>query len=156
MYKITLIILTTIFCSACAQKSKPEITEVIPPPPNVRIVSLNFRLARVNVKLLSTKKNIGIINIAQKESNVKAEFQLEGLKSGPYEIHLSAAATCKKVQMKKHRDLGQVIADKHGVVKATVEFSNMLAQDMVGKTIVLHTKSKKNPSAVACGVIEKI
>lgn len=145
------------FIAACVQKEKaPEITEIAAPTPIIKPENLILRTARASMKAVDNTKVAGIIHFAQGDKNLKTELQLEGLQSGPYEVHISANASCKKLSMKNHKDVAQVIADKNGVVKTTIELINTSAQDLIGKTLVLHNKSKRFPRIAACGLIEKI
>ena len=157
MGRIRIVLLSVLFISACALKNRhSDITQPIPPSPEIRIENLNLRAARASMKVRN--KVIGLINFAQNDSNIKVEVQIEGLKSGPYELHLATKENCKNPSLKHHayKDLGEVIADKNGVVKANVEFTNMSTNDLVNKTIILHSKNKRFPKATACGQIEKI
>lgn len=154
-FKYFLVIL--FFMTACAQKEKrAEIAASIPPLPSLKNENLNLRSARASMKF--HKKVIGLINFAQADANIKVEVQVESLKPGPYRVHLTAIKSCKNPNLKDHstKDLSEVIADKNGVVKTNVEFTNMSTNDLVGKTIILHGKNKRFPKAVACGVIDKV
>ncbi len=156
MGRFRIILLSALFISACAQKEKySDITQTIPPVPEIKVESLNLRSARANMRVRN--KVIGLINFAQSDSNIKVEVQIEGLKSGPYELHLATKGNCKNPSLKHHdyKDLGEVIADKNGVVKTNVEFINMFTHDLMNKTIILHSKNKRFPKATACGQIEK-
>lgn len=108
----------------------------------------------VNLKAIKGKKMNGMIHFTQADANVKAELMLEGLKAGPYNMHL--VESCKKVSSKHSQNIGSVMIGKKGMNQEVTSFSATSTQDLVGKAIVLNAQSKKSSKPVACGIVEKM
>ncbi len=108
----------------------------------------------VSLKAIKGKKMNGMIHFTQADMTVKTELMLEGLKAGPYNMHL--AESCKKVSTKNAQNIGSVMIGKKGSSQEVTSFTATNTQDLVGKAIVLNAQSKKSSKPVACGIVEKM
>jgi Cu-Zn family superoxide dismutase len=160
------LICSMILCSlaACSHKeATPEVpvsespdmkAETPPEKTNVDISAPSTM--QVSFKAVHGHQIKGIMHFIQDDNKVKAETMIEGLKPGPYVAHLMTVGHCRHIKLKNHKDLAEMMADNKGVVKDNFDFNDVTTNDLLGKAIVIHSKDKKTPKAVACGVVEKL
>jgi Cu-Zn family superoxide dismutase len=185
----TTTIIAIALCAACAHKdSNQSSTAVQPVATPAPVEKTGPSAAQATLKAAKKQKVKGVVHFTQSGDKVKVEAMLEGLKPGPHGFHIHENGDCSAADFAsagghfnpaKHEhgapdaaashegDMGNIIADKKGKAKFSMEFPNMkLGGDgaIVGKALIVHEKPddlKTQPTGnaggrIACGVIEAL
>lgn len=179
MKKFATAVLMAFTLGACAQKTVETKTETPPPAPPAPTK------AQAVLKAAKGTKTKGIVHFMEENGKMTVEVMAEGLKSGPHGFHIHEVGDCSgkdfasagghfnPTQMKhgapgkeSHAgDLGNLVADKKGKIKATVTTETLTlagSDSIIGKSVIVHKGKddlKSQPAGnsgprVLCGVIE--
>ena len=186
MKKTIMIATLSLAAVACSHKEKhADHTQAAATPAAAPTITK----AQAVLKGAAGTKVSGVVHFTQENGMVKVEVMAEGVKPGPHGFHIHETGDCSAkdfssagghfnptgehhaglTSAQRHAgDFGNVIADKKGVVKTSLEDSaitlNAGAANIIGKAVVLHADKddlKSQPSGnsgkrIGCGVIEAL
>jgi hypothetical protein len=159
MKSIWILLSFSLLILSCAHKEKEIIiTETPPPTETIPVAPPAAIMGPINVSLHGYKqlRAQGMLHLTQDKDTVHVEVMLEGMKPGPYKLNVSDSKKCKNAKATKGRDLGEVVADGKGTVRASFDLDTLQPSDLIGKKVIVYTMEKKKTKVAACGVPEKM